>query len=133
MSDRQRKQAEEWLQKAGEDERSIKAILAEDGAPSTACFLAQQMAEKSLKGLMTFHGKQFRKVHDLLQLAAELRQIEPTIEELLGELKTLNQYYVATRYPGDFSEFTLEEAKIAYKAAAIVKDFVGIRVGEKTV
>lgn len=128
MSDRQRKQAEEWLQKAGEDERSIKAILAEDGAPSTACFLAQQMAEKSLKALMTFHGKAFRKVHDLLQLAAELQHIEPAISELLDELKTLNQYYVAARYPGDFPQFTFEEAKKAYEAAKRVKGFVENRL-----
>lgn len=124
MSDAQRKQAEEWLQKAEEDKRSIKAILAEDGAPSTACFLSQQMAEKSLKSLMTFHGKQFRKVHDLLQLAAELRRAEPKIKELIDQLKILNQYYVATRYPGDFPEFTFEEAQKAYEAANRVKEFV---------
>jgi len=39
--------AKEWIKKAGEDELSINAIIKnEGGAPSTACFLSQQAAEK---------------------------------------------------------------------------------------
>ncbi len=128
MNDKWRSQAGEWLAKAEEDEQSIEAIITSDGAPSTACFLAQQMAEKCLKGLLTFHGKSFRKVHDLLELASKLREIEPEIDKLIDELKTLNQYYVSTRYPGDFPEFTLRECKEAYEASKRVKEFTHGRV-----
>lgn len=124
MSAKRRGQAQEWLAKAGEDEQSIRAILKEDGAPSTACFLAQQMVEKCLKSLLTFHGKAFRKVHDLLQLAAELQEVEPAVQELLDDLKVLNRYYVSTRYPGDFPEFTMPECQKAFEAAQRVRQFV---------
>ncbi len=52
-----------WFEKAEEDELSGRAVLKE-GAPSTGCFLAQQMAEKYMKGLLVFHHKDFLKVHD---------------------------------------------------------------------
>ncbi len=39
----------EWFRKADDDELSLTVILREGGAPSTACFLAQQVAEKYLK------------------------------------------------------------------------------------
>ncbi len=58
----------EWFAKADDDEKSIRAILKEGGAPSTACFLSQQIAEKYLKGLLVFLGKSFPKIHDLLGL-----------------------------------------------------------------
>jgi len=46
--------ADEWFAKAEEDALSIRAILKEGGASSTACFLSQQLAEKYLKGLLVF-------------------------------------------------------------------------------
>ena len=36
-----RKLATEWFEKGDDDEKSIEAILKENGAPSTACFLSQ--------------------------------------------------------------------------------------------
>lgn len=63
----------EWFEKAADDELSIRAILRE-GAPSTACFLSQQMAEKYLKGMLVFHGRFSPKVHDLLILNHFLRK-----------------------------------------------------------
>lgn len=50
----------EWLTKADEDELSARAVLKE-GAPSTACFLAQQIAEKHLKALLISRGLNFPK------------------------------------------------------------------------
>ena len=43
---------QEWIAKAKDDELSIKAIIKEKAAPSTVCFLSQQMAEKYLKALL---------------------------------------------------------------------------------
>ncbi len=114
----------EWFEKAEEDEISIKAILKEMGSPSTVCFLSQQMAEKYLKGLLVFHNKSFPKVHDLLELETRLLQFEPEINEIHENIKTLNRYYIETRYPGDYPEFDWEESKEAYQAAAQIKQFV---------
>lgn len=128
-SDRPRQLYHEWLYKASEDELSIRAILKE-GAPSTACFLSQQMAEKYLKGLLLFHQQPLVKVHDLLQLETMMLTCEPDIITIHGHLTFLNRYYIETRYPGDFPEFSLTEAKDAFAAAVAVKDFVMPKIPE---
>lgn len=113
-----------WFQKAEEDELSIKAILKEGGAPSTAAFLSQQMAEKYLKGLLVFYQKPYTKVHDLLGLETLLLEINPEINDVHEELQNLNRYYIETRYPGDYSVIFLEEAQKAYNSAKNVKELV---------
>ena len=123
MQNNTEKDYKAWFKKAEEDELSAKAVL-KDGAPSTGCFLSQQMAEKYLKGLLIFHKEEFAKIHDLLDLETLLLPIVPEIEELLGDLKLLNRYYVETRYPGDYPEFSLDECKEAYQSALRVKEFV---------
>ena len=116
---------QEWFKKAEEDELSIRALLEEEGgAPSTICFLAQQMAEKYLKGLLVFRVQTFRKIHDLLDLETLLQSVDPDIVDIHAELTLLNRYYIETRYPGDYSEFSQKEAREAYQAALRIKEFV---------
>ena len=115
--------AQEWIKKAEEDELSLKTVLV-NGAPSTACFLAQQMAEKYLKGLLVFYGQSFPKIHDLKRIATLLEPFVPDIFDLEGEFNNLNKFYAATRYPGDIPEgFGVEDAKLAFEAALRVKEF----------
>lgn len=117
-------QAEEWLKKAEEDEFVAKTILEEEGFPSPICFHSQQLAEKILKALLISIKIKFPKSHDLVALAALIETKIPEIKNYQEEIKTLNQYYVETRYPGDYPEFTAEEAKEALGAATKIKDFV---------
>lgn len=113
----------EWFEKAEDDELSIRAILKE-GASSTACFLAQQMAEKHLKGLLVFFGDAFPKVHDLLELETRLMKSSPLITHLHVDLQKLNRFYIEARYPGDYPEFTRTEAIEAFEAALRIKNAV---------
>ena len=124
MSNKSREVHHEWLYKASEDELSIRAILKEDGAPSTACFLSQQLAEKCLKALLIYHKIKFPKVHDLLALETMLIKSESAINIVHNDLALLNRYYIETRYPGDYPTFTLEEAKTAFEKALNIKKFV---------
>lgn len=119
----------EWIKKAGEDEQSANAISKhKDGAPSTVCFLCQQMAEKYLKALLVFHGINFPKVHDLLELATLLLDQEPEVEKLRDDLNNLNSYYIETRYPGSYPDFRWIDAKKAVEAASKVKKFVNRKI-----
>lgn len=113
-----------WFKKAEEDEISINSILKEGGAFSTACFLSQQMAEKYLKGLLVYHGKDFPKIHDLIGIEELLLGVEPKVKKYENELDLLNRYYIETRYPGDYPEFFLNEANAAFKAVLRIKKFV---------
>lgn len=85
-----------WFRKAEEDELSAGAVLKE-GAPSTGCFLAQQMAEKYLKGMVAFFRIKIRKVHDLLVLKELLLDVAPGISQIDKDLILLDSYYTGTR------------------------------------
>ena len=124
MGNRSKKVYLEWFEKADEDEALAEVALQQNTPPSGICFLSQQMAEKYLKGLIVFHNQKFSKVHDLLELEKILINFEPDIKNYEEDMDLLNSYYIETRYPGDYSEFTLEEAKNALEAAQKIKDFV---------
>lgn len=125
MPDEKANNFRDWLKRAGEDELSINAILKEEaGAPSTACFLSQQMAEKLLKGLLVYHDQEFPKIHDLLALETMIIRIEPRVVGIHEDLRLLNRYYVETRYPGDYPECNFAECKEAFKSALRIKDLV---------
>ena len=116
---------QEWLDYAHNDGLNAKSILTHrDGHPNGTCFLSQQMAEKYLKALLTFYKKRVPKVHDLVELETILVAVDPAVQELHEDLTILNRYYIATRYPGDYPEFSWKDAKEAYNAAVRVKDFV---------
>ena len=121
-----KKFCQEWLEKAHEDELSSQSLLKhKDAAPSTVCFLAQQMAEKCLKGFLIFHTNEFPKSHDLLDLETILLKFAPDIKKVHQDLNLLNQYYVEARYPGDYPEgFSWHDAQEAFDAAVRIKEFV---------
>lgn len=96
--------AQEWFSKAAEDELSAGGILKDkDGAPSTVCFLSQQMAEKYLKGYLTFKNKKFPKIHDLANLLKICEEIDGEFPELnFGSPispPTLYRYPLSRRLP----------------------------------
>lgn len=114
---------EMWLKKAEEDELSLGPVLRE-GAPSTACFLAQQMAEKLLKGLIVFNKKEFPKTHDLSILMNLCKSEAADIAILQKDLEFLNDFYTEARYADDYHTFTKKEAEEAFKRALKVKEYV---------
>ncbi len=119
------KLAKEWFLKANDDELSAKDILSDkEGAPGTVCFLSQQIAEKYLKGYLVFCGKRFPKIHDLDKLAKLCREIGFEFEEVKNEAKYLTDFYIATRYPGDYPEFFWQDAEKAFQSALKIKEFV---------
>ncbi len=113
-----------WFKKADEDEIAGIEILNAGRIFAPACFHFQQMAEKYLKGLLVFYDKEFPKVHDLLELELLLLEIVPEIKNYENELDLLNSYYIETRYPGDYPEFTKNETEQAMTAAKRIKEFV---------
>lgn len=107
MDQQNKPQYQKWIDKAQEDELAGKEILNNGHLSAPACFHFQQMIEKLLKAFLVFNDKEFLKTHDLIALASLIEIIAPDIANYKTELKTLGRYYVETRYPGDFPEFTL--------------------------
>lgn len=117
--------AKNWFKRADEDLEFIEIILKEKRFSfNPICFHAQQAAEKYLKGFLACHDLHVRKIHDLETLVDDAKTVNQSFETLRSEIKFLNQFYIASRYPEDYTEFTLGDAKKAYEAAKIVKELV---------
>lgn len=97
----------------------------EDGFYSRVCFIAHQIAEKSLKGFLYYH-KDRVKTHDLVKLRKGCQKYESGFLALDEETTKLNRYYLKTRYPdvGDIKEFEVKDlAKEAIDMAEEVLNF----------
>lgn len=115
----------EWIEKADEDLLSLGSLLKhQEGSPSTGCFLAQQAVEKLLKAILVFYKAEFEKIHDLIALLNRVKSYEPEIEKFIENITIITRYYIETRYPGDYPEFTWEECQKAFEVANEIRKFV---------
>lgn len=95
----QREEAERFLRLAKRDQAAFAALLNTSTVdPAVACFHAQQAAEKALKAVMCLHCLEYRRTHDLEELAGTLADvgIVPPVDEI--ELRCLTPYAVEFRY-----------------------------------
>mgnify|MGYP001559614973 CR=1 FL=1 len=118
------KYAADWFARGNDDLKTIEALLKNNGIPNIVCFHAQQAAEKYLKGFLANHEKYTRKIHDLEALVVACRDIFSAFEELRETGQFLNQFYIESRYPDDYVEFTADDARKSFEAALHIKEFV---------
>ena len=90
-SDARARETREWLAKAAEDLASA-GDLAGTGHFGNALFFCQQAAEKSLKAFLTWHGRTFRRTHDLEPLGEACRAIDGTLAALVEQADVLSDY-----------------------------------------
>ena len=115
----------EWIEKADEDLLSLKALLKhKEGSPATGCFLAQQAIEKLFKALIVRHGDELERIHDLVVLFNRIKLFEPEIRQFFEDITVLTRYYIETRYPGDYPEFSWGECQKALEVAKRIKEFI---------
>ncbi|MBI4672717.1 MAG: HEPN domain-containing protein [Chloroflexi bacterium] len=122
-------QVTEWIALAEGDLDTARRELRARLRPNynAACFHSHQCAEKYLKGFMLDHDIPFEKIHDLLKLWMQIKRHFPEFELIQEWLGLLNQYPVATRYPG--LHLSREEAKDAVQATHRVRFFIRSRMG----
>lgn len=92
MSGSEGEGARDWFAKADTDFKSAWMLADLSGPPETICFLAQQGAEKYLKGYLVWHGVAFRKVHDMLEILNGCRSVEEVFGQLEDDCQALNPY-----------------------------------------
>jgi HEPN domain-containing protein len=112
----------EFLRKAEQDLGSARLLLTGDNLFDSVCFHCQQLAEKSIKALLTHHSIRFKKVHDLDVLLELLN--DPDFNHVRRNAIKLNQYAVDTRYPGDYGEPEQGEAEEALRISIEIYDLV---------
>jgi HEPN domain-containing protein len=128
-----RQEAQRWLSQAQHDLRAA-ATIHREGFPETACFLAQQAAEKALKAYLYAQGERAVLGHATHLLVRQCARYDPASESLLDACRTLDQYYISTRYPNGLPDgiphevYTGAQAEGAVGLARQVLEWVGTAI-----
>jgi len=123
-----------WVEQAKEDLKWAKE-LARLGGYHVACFLAQQVAEKALKGYLYGQGEEIVLGHSVERLCELASSYDPRFSEKRNTWATLDAYYVPTRYPNAVPDsipariYTESVAKEAVSLAEEVVHFVEEALG----
>lgn len=123
--DVKRELVRQWLDKAGQDLSVAEHLLSEDTPYVDAVgFHAQQAAEKFLKAFLVRHQLEFPKTHDIDEILDLIAPVDNRLAESLRGTIVLTSYGVDIRYPGDFPEMTMQDAREAVRLAAKVRDAI---------
>jgi HEPN domain-containing protein len=87
-----------WLEQAEADRKGVQLLL-DGGSYHLACFVAQQVAEKTLKAFIYAQGEEFVMGHSVEALSRWAAEYDPDFEKLRPEVAPLDGYYIPTRYP----------------------------------
>jgi HEPN domain-containing protein len=110
----------EWFAKAALDLRAAEfEFTARPPLTADIVFHCQQLAEKSLKGLLTWHDVPFRKTHNLVEIGQQCTAIDPALEGLARRAARLTEYAWRFRYPGEPEEPPVAEA---HEALALARE-----------
>lgn len=114
-----------WFVKASQDLGAAQhEFKAEPPFLTDIVFHAQQAAEKSFKGFLTWHSTPFRKTHNLDEIGEQCLRHDPSLKATVDRAVPLTRYAWEFRYPGDAEEPTREEAEKALALAREVLDAV---------
>jgi HEPN domain-containing protein len=84
----------------GDWKAAQREMRAPDPVWNVVCFLAEQCAERYLKGFLEEHNIAFQKIHDLVVLLNASPGFLPALEPLKPQLAHLSTFGIAARYPG---------------------------------
>ncbi|MFH1258483.1 MAG: HEPN domain-containing protein [Elusimicrobiota bacterium] len=124
MKDNRQKLTEEWVIKAQNDLEAAEILYNEEGSPDTLAFHCHQSVEKFLKAYLVFGNMHFEKIHNLWKLANLGAIKDKEFLEFEEELKTLDAYYIESRYPPEIRSYTREEAKQILCFAKVLAKFI---------
>lgn len=91
-----------WFLKAESDLYAARRVLDGDGPYDTACFHAQQAAEKLLKGLLALKEHDFPRTHNLEELVRLCESVAPELDLKGVDLTELTPFAIEIRYDFDF-------------------------------
>ncbi|MGB5617622.1 MAG: HEPN domain-containing protein [Desulfobacterales bacterium] len=100
MTGKRKTEARRWFQQAYYDLKATRWNI-EGGFYDTACFLAQQAAEKALKSILYFTGSRRKALmtHSTVEMVRESGKKINSLNELINEARELDLHYIPSRYP----------------------------------
>ena len=125
MNDETREAVRQWRVKAENDWTAVEVLLGSERCPADiVCFHCQQFVEKLLKGLLTRHGTEAPRTHDLRRLIQLAEPFAAELSRLSDAADRLTAHGIHTRYPGDWHEIETGEmnamVELARKFGAIL-------------
>jgi len=103
MNDNVREAVAQWKAKAKSDWNAVKILLeSAKGPKEVICFHCQQYVEKLLKSLLTLHGVEAPKTHDIRRLIQLAEPHAPELSDLADRADQLTSHGVQSRYPDDW-------------------------------
>ncbi len=110
MSANSREAVRQWKEKAQSDWMTVEILLASEVCPAdAACFHCQQFVEKLLKAVLTLHGVEAPRTHDLRRLIELAGPYVSGLCELADSSDMLTVHGVESRYPGDWQQIKQAE------------------------
>jgi len=100
----------QWPAKARSDWATVEILLRNEPCPrDSACFHGRQFVEKLLKGLLTRHGIEAPRTHDIRRLIQMAESRTPRLSGFADAADSLTVHGVQSRYPGDWVEIDRSE------------------------
>lgn len=91
-----------WLKQSEADLKAAKDSLNDENY-EWSCFQSQQCGEKALKAYLYEKGYTSIITHSLKELVKECIRLDLSFNSLSKDAKTLDMYYIPTRYPNGLS------------------------------
>ncbi len=101
--DKARAEAERWLDQAEYDLGFARLALREKYF-SQACFISQQAAEKAVKAIVYGSGERLVRGHSIVEIVDHFADRVPELIDLRAAGKSLDEHYIASRYPNGVAE-----------------------------
>ncbi|OGP72194.1 MAG: hypothetical protein A2W09_04155 [Deltaproteobacteria bacterium RBG_16_50_11] len=100
MKTRRKTEAHRWFQQGYYDLKATRWNIRGEFY-DTACFLAQQAAEKTLKSLLYYQGSRRTALltHSLVEMIQEAGRKASKLKSLLDQARELDLHYIPSRYP----------------------------------
>jgi HEPN domain-containing protein len=108
----------EWIDKAeGDLKVAQREMRSPDPVWDVVCFLAEQCAEKYLKGFLEEQNIAFQKIHDLVVLLNTSAGLLTAPNPMRPQLAQLSTFGIAARYPGAHADCLAAESAVRTAAA----------------
>ena len=133
MQSTPQREAARWLEEARADQDTAR-YLADGRRFNTACFMAQQAAEKAMNAFLYGQGVEDPWGHSVATLVEDAISYDASLVPLRDVGPVLDKYYIPTRYPNGLPgglpsrAYTREDAAQAISAAEGVIAQVAARV-----
>jgi HEPN domain-containing protein len=111
-----------WLHLAALDLDAATRLAEDPEFAPIVVYHCQQAAEKTIKGLLTFHGIRFGRTHDLDVLGSLALPRAPTLAPVLDRAVDLTPYAWMYRYPPDTPSPLAAEARGTIDTARALLD-----------